>query len=827
MKCRSGVSSPLYNIQTELANRFEHRWGRNKSVLMLNCPVHGGDGFKLYVYADGGVWCHSQGCPPKKIKEALGVWVERRDDRDPDAARCPSTEGCNSYTSNLVALYDGPDGKRVCVHREDCYEGHTWNGKECAPDTGKHNWGYGSPVGCFPLEWGDGEKGGVRVVVEGEKAAAALRDMEIGGYTPVSWRGGSANVLKADWSEFERMQIILWPDADEAGKAAMGSLAVRLLAQDCIVSVVDTTGLPSKSDAADFPKGHAIDLLANAEEVSESSFAAVVAASESIKGIGKGKHAQEVARRLMLIHGERLLIVKNREQQRDVLVLDESTGIWRRDENLFASWVRDAIHDWVREYAEGCVKADIDNVSAAVAKHERGLLRFYESRGQQEVRLQVPTVYININTHRGSVNEVEACRSITLCDEVDLDGDGDVIGTPDGVLHLPSGRLMPPSEGRGHMVTKRTAVGYVPGAWKDNAALRKIVSHYTEEQRERLFETLGYAMYGNPSARMGFLVGEGGGGKTTFLEMLRPPLGEYSYDMHPSMFSVKSNSASAIDVVGVDGGGTRIATMDELDISEAWRLEAVFNNTTGRKTGTGRRPYDRYMREWKLSPTIFSAAQKLPRFNFSDYAIRRRVFLVEVPSIPESERDSNLGEKLEREENQKAILSMLVEYAAKMHGVLPEKVGGTDEYLRQLHSDAHGGAPEWIAATFEHTGRDGDVLHTTDVWSAAVAHMRDTEGDEDSPFGMSKQKLTIYFREQMNLGPAKSMRNSSGKLGRGWRGVSERSIEHAQALLEGLPDPQVDPTRTRTCPSCKLELPATAFDDGEFACVECAYAQEG
>ncbi len=58
------------------------------------------------------------------------------------------------------------------------------------------------------------------LVVEGEKcreaAAAALR-----GFAVVSWAGGSKAVGKTDWSPLRGRELLLWPDADEAGWAAM------------------------------------------------------------------------------------------------------------------------------------------------------------------------------------------------------------------------------------------------------------------------------------------------------------------------------------------------------------------------------------------------------------------------------------------------------------------------------------------------------------------------------------------------------------------------------------------------------------------------------
>ncbi|MEM7175139.1 MAG: AAA family ATPase [Chlamydiota bacterium] len=96
------------------------------------------------------------------------------------------------------------------------------------------------------------------VVVEGEKTAdAAPKVLEQIGredFVAVSWSGGARSVTKTDWSPLAgREKVLIWPDNDEAGKAA-GKLVekelfkVKIQKQD--VYTVDSHVLHSK-----FPKG--------------------------------------------------------------------------------------------------------------------------------------------------------------------------------------------------------------------------------------------------------------------------------------------------------------------------------------------------------------------------------------------------------------------------------------------------------------------------------------------------------------------------------------------------------------------------------------------
>lgn len=58
------------------------------------------------------------------------------------------------------------------------------------------------------------------LVVEGEKCAAAGAGAWPK-YAVVSWPGGSNGLRKVDWSPLQLREVVLWPDADDAGRKAM------------------------------------------------------------------------------------------------------------------------------------------------------------------------------------------------------------------------------------------------------------------------------------------------------------------------------------------------------------------------------------------------------------------------------------------------------------------------------------------------------------------------------------------------------------------------------------------------------------------------------
>jgi len=89
------------------------------------------------------------------------------------------------------------------------------------------------------------------VLVEGEKAADAVNDRDLAGLLAMTWPGGSAAVDRADWTPLAGRHVVLWPDADDPGRAAMQRLAAILAPNVASLKLVKTDDLPKGFDAAD------------------------------------------------------------------------------------------------------------------------------------------------------------------------------------------------------------------------------------------------------------------------------------------------------------------------------------------------------------------------------------------------------------------------------------------------------------------------------------------------------------------------------------------------------------------------------------------------
>ncbi len=100
------------------------------------------------------------------------------------------------------------------------------------------------------------------LIVEGEKCVDFAR-VHIPGLVAVSWPGGSSRILRAEWWALRGRSVILWPDHDVDGLAAMDRLSAALIDYGATrVQTVDLESLrqalgipilPAKFDIADIP----------------------------------------------------------------------------------------------------------------------------------------------------------------------------------------------------------------------------------------------------------------------------------------------------------------------------------------------------------------------------------------------------------------------------------------------------------------------------------------------------------------------------------------------------------------------------------------------
>jgi len=165
----------------------------------------------------------------------------------------------------IVTRQDRADGRKTIHPRTPWYdlEGRiVWRWK-----------GFQTPRPLYGLNQLAQRPDAVVVVVEGEKCADALSLLDSS--TPVvTWCGGSNAVRSANWQPLAGRRVVLWPDADEAGRKAMADVAEALGKLKTEVKLVDIPAdSPQGWDCADaitegWTREQCYSLLASARRIS-------------------------------------------------------------------------------------------------------------------------------------------------------------------------------------------------------------------------------------------------------------------------------------------------------------------------------------------------------------------------------------------------------------------------------------------------------------------------------------------------------------------------------------------------------------------------------
>lgn len=122
----------------------------------------------------------------------------------------------------------------------------------CANPAGRREWKWKAfpvPRPLYGLEHLRDDR--VVLVVEGEKAADAARELLGDRYCVVTWTGGCKALNLADWRYLYGRRVHLWPDADPEGIDAMRRLGGILYKHCPEVKIIDPTGQPDGWDLAD------------------------------------------------------------------------------------------------------------------------------------------------------------------------------------------------------------------------------------------------------------------------------------------------------------------------------------------------------------------------------------------------------------------------------------------------------------------------------------------------------------------------------------------------------------------------------------------------
>ena len=764
----------------QVANRYQPGHPHQGNNCRVQCPVHktadSGNHCSIFDGDNGGIYarCHSRECEWRDILSALGLSHDQQPRRD--RARCGLND-CRSFTDTLIAIYDNRDGGQRCVHRRECDgPGCTW--PDCDGSDTKHVWGRGSPEGCYLLPWGYDDPDNVLVLVEGEKAAAALQQhvSEFGGITPVTWRGGAGKEHMAVWDMVKDRIVLLWPDNDpwdEKLKKYVGLEAMKDAAVFCkragaeLIQWIDVSSLPEKADAADVDAATAIDLIDSAatlevedpeegrqppesDEESEPNIAdqqVEMFGPEGDMNVANPRAFSSTgdAVRLLMFVPENLMVAFQEDEDVVLRVCDPETGVWRSSHRLIGLAIEQAVELWSR-----VLVAEGRTVNA------RQKLKFWTWTNRTRGPVGRASLLESIPAAVGVLEKYQELddlkeKGLVVCKDSDVDSTMRYLGAANGVIDLDTGELLDPEEGRKHLVSMSTLIPYKPFAHIEQTEaaddVQQLLDHLEEDEQTWVEGFLGHAMRGSPDG-CAWIVGSGNSGKTTLLESVVAALGQYAFVIPENLLESKISPSDHSEGMHLFSGGARLAVASDILAKKA-NISAIKRLATG-DMQTFRRTHGRYESE-NTSNTVTASMilafndNATPDIPLDDDGFERRLKILRYPSLSdEKRRPRAYRDKLKTAmEHRQAILAWLVDCAVR-HREIPANTPDGRELVANYRRDTVGtDFYDYLTGLIEQTNEIGHTLGREELWQRAVKD----HGVDGKVFGMSKNTWTRRVKD--------------------------------------------------------------------------------
>lgn len=464
-----------------------------------------------------------------------------------------------------------------------------------------------------------------------------------------------------------------------------------------------------------------------------------------------------LGRRLLTLHQNRLLLVWNRDgEQSDIRLLD-SNGIWTDKAQAWNGLTEAMLVDMASEVAakaaEFTERALRDTLAAIQSARRSG------HSAAKRLRIGCGTAY---------AMAPEKYRAVD-CDYLELDADLRYIGCANGVVDLHTAKRLSPEEGRKKLISKSTGIDYLEDGPNPEAAevVERLTRHVPPEEAEWIWQALGFALRGDPSSRFYALIGEAGGGKSTFLK--RGVLGalgkDYAQAADPQIFT--SVLAPHNDHLAAITLPRRIAVLDDFKPPRRISSGRVKDITAGADVWLSRK--GEKGDTVPVTATLFLSGNphRIPNFRLSgDTGMQRRYRLLNYPEIPEADRDKGLQRAVLEREVREAMLHKLVQYASTCP-VPPEDTPLVSESQRDRAEAEAGDLGEFAARIVPGFGN----LHVATAWEA-WCELHGESALLNNAGGIAKRRFSAKLAELNPAIPQKRTRVSvGGKQQLGWSGM--------------------------------------------------------
>ena len=164
----------------------------------------------------------------------------------------------------------------------------------------------------------------------------------------------------------------------------------------------------------------------------------------------------------------------------------------------------------------------------------------------------------------------EGKSGVTECARSDLDADTRALGAANGIVDLPTGEVLPATEGGATLVSVAAPHEYRP--WPEHSADARadgdrLCAHGEGHESDEWWASLAYARHGQPSRRFSLMLGGTGGGTPALVNALHAALGPYVSDPEPGalMGSRAVHETGLSPPMGAFVSPIRLALVDEVN----------------------------------------------------------------------------------------------------------------------------------------------------------------------------------------------------------------------------------------------------------------------
>ncbi len=241
----------------------------------------------------------------------------------------------------------------------------------------------------------------------------------------------------------------------------------------------------------------------------------------------------------------------------------------------------------------------------------------------------------------------------------DFDADPWLLNVANGILDLRNGQLVPHNPA--NLCAKITKAPFVPGARSET--FDKYLAWATDNREDMagfLQRAFGYSLTGDTSGQCLFMViGEGGSGKTTLIELLNDLLGDYADTVMPETLLEKRNDGGVRNDLAALMG-QRLVGVSEIKKDKT--LDAgVVKSLSGSDSISARFLYGEPF-TFKPIAKLWLAANTAPRVDVQDSGMWRRIIRIPFNNVvPEAKRNADLPAQLAHPDCLAAVLAWAVQ----------------------------------------------------------------------------------------------------------------------------------------------------------------------